>query len=116
MSKRSIQKNTVEILRLAVPTGLAVAALVSLKTESFMVGGIVGTIATSLIIILAMLYKEKTLGKMQMYDKEKSEAKPTSSLFQMCPNCGSKLVLRNGKRGKFYGCSAYPKCRFAKNI
>jgi predicted RNA-binding Zn-ribbon protein involved in translation (DUF1610 family) len=116
MNKRSIQKNTVEILTVAVPAGLAVAALVSLKTESFMVGGIVGTIVTSLIIILAMLYKEKALSKMRMYDKGKSEAKPTRSLIQTCPNCGSKLVLRNGKCGKFYGCSAYPKCRFSKNI
>lgn len=116
MNKRSIQKNTAEILTLSVPAGFAVATIVSLKTESFMVGGIVGTIVTSLIIILAMLYKEKALSKMQMYDKKKSESKPSSSLIQICPNCGSKLVLRDGKRGKFYGCSAYPKCRFSKNI
>ncbi|MFR5890827.1 MAG: topoisomerase DNA-binding C4 zinc finger domain-containing protein [Lachnospiraceae bacterium] len=30
--------------------------------------------------------------------------------------CGSPLVTRNGKRGEFIGCSAYPKCRFTKNI
>lgn len=34
----------------------------------------------------------------------------------VCPQCGSKLVLRNGKYGSFYGCSGYPKCRFIKNI
>lgn len=34
----------------------------------------------------------------------------------ICPQCGSKLVLRNGKYGDFYGCSGYPKCRFIKNI
>ena len=38
-----------------------------------------------------------------------------------CPQCGSALVLRMAKRGKnagrqFYGCSAYPKCRFIKNL
>lgn len=33
-----------------------------------------------------------------------------------CPFCGSKLVLRNGKYGQFWGCSAYPKCRFTKQI
>jgi len=32
-----------------------------------------------------------------------------------CPKCGSKLIERVGKRGKFYGCSAYPKCRFIVN-
>lgn len=33
-----------------------------------------------------------------------------------CPKCGNKLVLRNGKRGKFLGCSGYPKCRFTKDF
>ena len=30
----------------------------------------------------------------------------------ICPKCGGKLVLRNGKYGNFYGCSNYPNCRF----
>lgn len=33
---------------------------------------------------------------------------------QTCPFCGSKLVLRTGKYGEFWGCTAYPKCRFTK--
>ena len=32
-----------------------------------------------------------------------------------CPNCDGKLVKRNGKRGKFYGCSNFPRCRFTCN-
>jgi len=32
----------------------------------------------------------------------------------ICPRCGGKLVLRNGKYGEFWGCSNYPKCRFIK--
>ena len=32
----------------------------------------------------------------------------------ICPRCGAPLVLRNGSRGAFYGCSNYPKCRFIK--
>ncbi|WP_151734065.1 restriction endonuclease [Paenibacillus tengchongensis] len=31
-----------------------------------------------------------------------------------CPRCGSRLVLRNGPRGQFYGCSSFPKCRHTK--
>lgn len=27
-----------------------------------------------------------------------------------CPKCDSKMVLREGSYGKFYGCSKYPKC------
>jgi very-short-patch-repair endonuclease len=28
-----------------------------------------------------------------------------------CPRCGSKMILRNGRRGQFYGCSKFPYCR-----
>lgn len=34
----------------------------------------------------------------------------------VCPRCGSELVKRNGKFGPFIGCSAYPKCRFTRDI
>lgn len=33
-----------------------------------------------------------------------------------CPRCNGKLKLRNGRNGKFYGCSNYPKCKFTTNI
>ena len=32
----------------------------------------------------------------------------------ICPRCGGRLVLREGKYGPFYGCENYPKCRFKK--
>lgn len=32
----------------------------------------------------------------------------------VCPFCGGQLVLRQGKYGSFWGCSAYPKCRFTR--
>lgn len=28
-----------------------------------------------------------------------------------CPSCKSTMVLRNGRYGKFYGCSKYPRCK-----
>ncbi len=30
-----------------------------------------------------------------------------------CPRCGGELRLRHGARGPFWGCSAYPSCRFS---
>ena len=38
-----------------------------------------------------------------------------------CPKCESELVLRTAKKGKnsgnqFWGCSAFPKCRFMKDV
>ncbi|MCF0116429.1 MAG: NERD domain-containing protein [Bacilli bacterium] len=32
----------------------------------------------------------------------------------VCPRCGSPLILKKGKYGQFYGCSSYPKCKFIK--
>ncbi len=32
-----------------------------------------------------------------------------------CPRCGGNLVLRDGKYGKFYGCSNYPNCSYTLN-
>ena len=29
-----------------------------------------------------------------------------------CPRCGRELVLRQGPRGPFWGCSGFPRCRF----
>lgn len=32
----------------------------------------------------------------------------------ICPECGGKLRERNGKYGKFYGCSNYPNCKYTR--
>lgn len=29
----------------------------------------------------------------------------------LCPRCNSAMVLRDGRRGQFYGCSTFPRCR-----
>ncbi len=31
-----------------------------------------------------------------------------------CPKCGSELKIRESDYGKFYGCSAYPNCKYTK--
>lgn len=35
-----------------------------------------------------------------------SSTSPGNSPF--CPRCNSSMVLRNGRRGQFYGCSRFP--------
>jgi len=35
---------------------------------------------------------------------------------EICPTCGSKLVIREGRYGSFIACSNYPKCKFTKNL
>lgn len=39
-------------------------------------------------------------------------AKPPPVLSdKICPRCNARMILRNGRRGKFYGCSRFPYCR-----
>lgn len=46
-------------------------------------------------------------------DNEKREEEFYDSIVSgICPQCGCKLVIRNGKYGEFFGCSNYPHCRF----
>lgn len=48
----------------------------------------------------------------EAFDKmEKKEAEKTG---EICPECGSDLVIRNGKYGKFTACSNYPTCKYIK--
>ncbi len=35
-------------------------------------------------------------------------------LEEKCPECGSPLMLRNGKYGEFIACSNYPKCKYSR--
>jgi len=49
---------------------------------------------------------EKTIVK----DKEK-EKEPEYVEDMTCTKCGGKVVIKNGRFGKFYACSNYPKCK-----
>ena len=56
--------------------------------------------------------------KQQMSEKECIGA---DEIEKNCPKCGAKLVLRKATKGSnagrnFYGCSAFPKCRYIENI
>ena len=48
--------------------------------------------------------------------EDDKEGKPKANLQVLegvkCPECESDIVERKSRRGKFYGCSAYPKCKF----
>lgn len=39
-----------------------------------------------------------------------------SSKDERCEHCHSRMIIRDGKYGKFLGCSNYPKCSFTQNI
>ena len=39
---------------------------------------------------------------------------PPKETGEICPNCGSPLVVRKGKYGEFIACSNYPECKYIK--
>ena len=41
---------------------------------------------------------------------------PDEPTGELCPECGSLLLFKTGRFGRFVGCSNYPQCRFSKPI
>lgn len=33
-----------------------------------------------------------------------------------CPKCGSPIIIKLGKFGKFYACSTFPKCKYTESL
>lgn len=46
---------------------------------------------------------------------DKMEKKELEKTGEVCPKCGSPLVIRKGKYGPFVACSNFPKCKYIKN-
>ena len=46
--------------------------------------------------------------------REKVEKKAETATDMVCDQCGAPMVLRSGRYGSFYACSAYPTCKFTK--
>jgi uncharacterized membrane protein len=66
-----------------------------------------------------LLSADDTKQKIETPIKDNDNAIKTDE--NICPKCGNTLVLRTAKKGEnagktFYGCSAYPKCRYIRNI
>ena len=41
----------------------------------------------------------------------KGEPVPSEATDQKCEKCGSAMVVKTGRHGKFFACSAYPNCK-----
>lgn len=54
---------------------------------------------------------EKKLTEVEGAQRVKIAVEKTS---EKCPNCGSNLVIRTGRFGKFLACSTFPACKFTK--
>lgn len=62
-------------------------------------------------------------GKMHTVSQEKGQdvarriqrENPILNTATICPRCGSGLAVKNGKRGKFIGCTGFPNCRYSRD-
>jgi len=52
----------------------------------------------------------------QKGEKEIPSQKIAKPIGELCPECGSELVIRKGRFGEFIACSAYPKCKYTRPI
>ena len=65
----------------------------------------------------------------QCKEKKRTESRPTTRVAvkqrstsatyvanrTLCPRCNSRMVLRSGRHGRFWGCSRYPYCKGTRN-
>lgn len=68
------------------------------------------------ISVIKEFYKsfEKNLKeKYEEVSKKDITEKPTG---KKCPKCGSPLLIRLGKYGKFYACSTFPQCKYTEPL
>lgn len=63
--------------------------------------------------LLDIFYKEFE-PKVEVAFKE-MEKKAPEKTGEVCPNCGSDLVIKQSRYGKFVACSNYPTCKYIKN-
>ena len=49
----------------------------------------------------------------KLYDERKNSMKPMET-GEVCPICGSKMVYKTNKFGRFEACSNYPTCKYIK--
>lgn len=50
------------------------------------------------------------------YDEVKKQKKEPEKTDKVCPKCGAPLLIRTSRFGKFYACSAFPKCRHTASL
>ena len=63
--------------------------------------------------LLALFYKDfEPKVEVAFKEMQKKAAEPTG---ENCPKCGSPMVIKQSRYGKFTACSNYPTCKYIKN-
>ncbi|OGH12580.1 MAG: DNA topoisomerase I [Candidatus Levybacteria bacterium RIFCSPHIGHO2_01_FULL_36_15] len=54
--------------------------------------------------------------QLESAEKEEKTQIPVEKTGKTCPECGSEVVLRMGRFGKFYACSRFPDCKYKETF
>lgn len=49
-------------------------------------------------------------------EKGEVEAAPEETTDEKCPRCGSPMLVKRGRFGKFLACSRYPECNYSQGV
>ena len=68
--------------------------------------------------VLSDFYKgfSSELAKAESKLAESAPEVPAEETDIICDGCGSKMIIKNGRFGKFAACPNYPKCKFTKAL
>ena len=66
--------------------------------------------------ILSVRVKPTGKARRQHVRNVKAAQKKKETDTGRCPRCGGRLVIRNGRYGRFYGCSNYPHCKYTEEV
>lgn len=70
---------------------------------------------------IKLIYGKELLNLIESAQGKADKSESESVNKQICPECGSEMVLRKAKRGQnagnqFWGCIEFPKCRYTVNV
>ena len=58
-------------------------------------------------------FKENLDAKYTQVEKQSQTSQPTD---KVCPKCGTNLIIKMGRFGKFYACPKFPECKHTENM
>ncbi len=66
--------------------------------------------------VIAEFYEPFAKSLEHTYEEAEKVKVPVEETNEKCPTCGSPLVIRTGRYGKFVACSTFPKCKYTKQF
>jgi len=67
--------------------------------------------------VISEFYKDFNANLQLKYEEiNKNDIMPEEKSDEICDKCGSPMIIKTGRYGKFLACSAFPKCRNIKSL